>query len=247
MPRKQKNKPKKSWFQRYFWRTLIAFGALCAIGTLTYINSTKQIDITHVKLDTITPNAQSFLDTNNALFTSENGIPAVNNNRTLEHIAPVVISYQWESGPYSPAFTMGLNKKDLNKYVKISPIIRGNFELMGQNTIKFTPDTPWPADTRFTIRMSKNLFDTDVRPDDYSATFTTPKITANIDSFNTYHDKSNPQSMIAVAIISYNYPIDTDHFADKVLLKRDGEKLNFAVKFDRFHRTAFIISPPVIL
>ncbi len=247
MPRKQKNKPKKSWFQRYFWRTLIAFGALCAIGTLTYINSTKQIDITHVKLDTITPNAQSFLDTNNALFTSENGIPAVNNNRTLEHIAPVVISYQWESGPYSPAFTMGLNKKDLNKYVKISPIIRGNFELMGQNTIKFTPDTPWPADTRFTIRMSKNLFDTDVRPDDYSATFTTPKITANIDSFNTYHDKSNPQSMIAVAIVSYNYPIDTDHFADKVLLKRDGEKLDFTVKFDRFHRTAFIISEPVLV
>ena len=245
MSRKQKTKPKKSWFRRHFWRVLIALVCLSGIGAGIYLGNKTSSEITYVQLETTVPGPQTFQDTNNATFTSNSGIPEINNNRRFNSVAPIIISYHWESGPYAPAFAMGINKNDLNKYVKISPFIRGKFELMGPNTLTFTPDAPWPADTRFTARISKKLFGSDVRPNDYSATITTPDITATVDSFNTYHDKLNPQSMVAVAIISYNYPIDTDHFADKVLLKRNGEKLNFSVKFDRFHRTAFVISEPI--
>lgn len=245
MPRKQKRQQKKSWLRRLFWRTFFAIITLCGIGTWLYLSNASKPEITYIKLETTAPTEQTFYDTNNAIFTSDSSIPEINNNRTLNQNSSLIISYRWESGPYAPAFAMGINKNDLNKYIKISPIIRGNFELVGPNSIKFTPDAPWPADTRFTIRMSKKLFDRDVHPNTYSATITTPEITTTIDSFNTYHDKSNPQSMMAVAIVTYNYAIDTDHFADKVSLKRDGEKLNFDVKFDRFHRTAFIISEPI--
>ncbi len=245
MSRKQKNKQTNTWFHRYFWRGLIALGIVIGFGAWIYFANIKNSETTHVKLNTTVPSEQTFQDTNNAIFTSDSGIPEPNNNRTHTKISPLVLSYQWESGPYAPTFAMGINKNDLHKYIKISPLIRGNYELSGPNTIKFTPDAPWPADTRFNVRISKKLFDSDVQPDTYSTAITTPEIVAHIDSFNTYHNKSNPQSMIAVAIVSYNYPINTDHFANKVLLKKDGKKLNFSIKFDRFNRTAFIISEPI--
>ena len=245
MPRKQKNKPKTSWLRRHFWRIFAFFCILGTIGYTIFLHNTNSENITHVNLKTDSPTAQIFQDTNNMLFTSDTDIPDINNNRTLGRVSPISISYEWESGPYAPPFAMGLNKNDLHKYVKISPIIRGNFAINGQNSITFTPDTPWPADTKFTIRMSKKLFAKDVRPDTYSATITTPAITANVNSFSLYHDKKSPQSMVGVAVISFNYPIDTDHFVDKVSLKLDGKKIGFDVKFDRFHRTAFIISNPV--
>ena len=201
MPRKQKRQQKKSWLRRHFWHTFFAIMTLCGIGAWLYISNASNPEITRMKLETTAPTEQTFYDTNNAIFASDSGTPEINNNRTLNQNSSLIISYRWESGPYAPAFTMGINKNDLNKYIKISPFIRGNFELVGSNSIKFTPDAPWPADTRFTIRMSKKLFDTNVRPDDYSATITTPEIAATLDSFNTYHDKSNPQSMIAVAIL----------------------------------------------
>ena len=245
MPRKQKNKPKTSWLRRHFWRVFVAFVAIFGISTWVYLSGKTNTETTYVKLNTTTPIAQSFQNTNNAVFTSDADVPTINNNRTLNPVAPIILSYQWESGPYAPAFAMNINKNDLHKYIKISPHIRGNFEIMGPNALKFTPDAPWPADTRFTIRTSKKLFDADVRANEYTTTITTPKITATVDSFNTYHSRQTPQSMVAVAIISFNYAIDTDHFQDKISLKRDGEKLGFSVKFDRFNRTAFIISDPI--
>lgn len=246
MPRKQKQKSKKSWFHRFFWRIAVLFCALGVVGAFGFFTDTdNKKNITYVKLDVDTPVTQSFQDTNNMLLASDTDIPDVNNNRALNRPRPISISYDRESGPYAPVFAMNLSQNDLHKYIKISPIIRGDFEITNSHTISFTPDVPWPADTQFTIRISKKLFDSDVRPDTYSATITTPEITANIDNFNIYHDKANPQSMVAVAVISFNYPIDTNHFNDKVSLKLDGKKLGFDVKFDRFHRTVFIVSEPV--
>lgn len=245
MPRKQKNKTNKSWFRRHFWHILLLISAIGVVCTPIFWHNKHDENITRVNLDINPPTIQSFEDTNNTVFTSDTDIPDVNNNRTLGAISPITISYNWESGPYAPTFAMNLDKNDLHKYIKISPTIRGKFEIRGTNTIKFTPDAPWPADTKFTIRISKKLFDNDVRPNKYSTTITTPEIAATVDSFNLYHNPQHPQSMIGVAVVSFNYPIDTDHFANKISLKLDGAKLGFDVRFDRFHRTAFIISKPV--
>ncbi len=245
MPRKQKSQPKKSWFRRYFWRIVALFCALGVIGAIGILGGSDKRDITYVKMSVDTPSPQLFQDSNNMVFTSDTDIPDVNNNRKLVGTSPITISYDWESGPYAPAFAMNLDKNNLHKYIKISPLIRGNFEIKNPHTITFTPDASWPADTKFTVRMSKKMFDTNVRPDTYSATIITPEITATLDSFNLYHDKATPQSMVGIAVVSFSYPIDTDHFNDKVSLKLDGKKLEFNVKFDRFNRTAFIISKSI--
>ncbi len=241
--RKSRHAPKKTFIHRYMWWILA--GVAVIFGTVILLIRSNNPNITHVKTVVSTPTTQSFQDTNNAVLLSSNDIPDINNNRTLSDISPITISYDWTDGPYAPAMAMGTTNTDLHKLIKISPIVHGTFDIESPNTITFTPNTSWPANTKFTVRMSKKLFGPDVRPDGYSVSFTTPPITATMDSFNLYHTPQSPKSVVGVAIVSFNYPIETEHFMDKVSMKLDGKKIGFHVKFDRFNRTAFIISDTI--
>lgn len=200
---------------------------------------------TTVTLSADTPAPQAFADTNIANFIASDDAPDVNNNRKISDIQPLIVSYNWTGGEYAPAFRMNATNADVNAAVKITPSIRGTWTMRGPNVLGFIPDADWPADTKFTVKIAKSLTNDDVRPNTYTASFTTPEITASVDSFDIYPDAATPQSVIGVAIISFNYPIDTRNFADKVSVKLDGRNLDFTVKFDRFHRTAFITSAPV--
>ncbi|HBS76625.1 MAG TPA: hypothetical protein DEA31_02070, partial [Alphaproteobacteria bacterium] len=192
-----------------------------------------------------TPTAATFTDTNNVMFTSDN-IPDVNNARTLSHIQPLVISYNWTSGPYNQAVRPDATSNDITAGIKISPFVRGTWARQGGgDELSFTPDTDWPADTRFTVRVADNLINSDVAIDDKTISFTTPRVTATVDSFNLYPAPNAKKSVIGVAVISFNYPIITSEFNDKLTVKLDGTKLDFTVKFDKFRRTAVITTAPV--
>ena len=245
MAKQTRRTKKTSLLRRYIRTSGIILGlifALTAIG-LFFFPTKSDKTILYMTVDTPTP--QTFTDTNNVTFMASNTIPDINNNRQLTQISPITINYHWIDGPYAPAFAMGMDNNEINKYVKISPLVHGKFSLVDPNTIKFTPDAPWPADTKFTVRMSKKLFANNVLPDTRTAPITTPDITATLDSFNVYPSPDTPQSMVAVAVVSFTYPINTDHFSDKITIRANGKKLNFSVKFDKFHRTAFIISDTV--
>ncbi len=246
MRQKSKKTQKKSIFRRHIWSFISILSFVCIVfAILFFILSIDKQEKTNLRLHITPPTTQNFTDENNLTFISSDGIPDVNNNRNLNSTASIDIAYNWLSGPYNPAFDMNINDNNISKYISISPLIHGKFTIKNPYTITFTPETPWPAGMKFTVRMSKRLFANDVNPDHYSATFTTKAINATIDSFNVYPAPSDPNNMIGVAIISFNYPIDTDHFSDKVSMRLDDKKINFSVKFDKFHRTAFIISEPI--
>lgn len=246
MTRTKKTAHKKSVFRRYLWPCLaIIFVIGIVAGALFLSLGLNQSEKTELRLHISQPSPITFTDNNNQVFISSASIPDINNNRTLTNAQHIEISYNWLSGPYNPAFNINLDDSDLAKYVKISPLVHGKFSIKNPYTITFTPDAPWPADTKYTVRISKRLFSKDVHPDRYSATFSTKKIAATLDSFNTYPSPDNPKKLIGVAILSFNYPINTEHFADKVSMRLDGKKIKFDIKFDRFHRTAFVISEPI--
>lgn len=190
---------------------------------------------------------QKFTDTNVANFISSESVPDINNNRELSAVPALYVNYEWQSGSYSPALKMNLTAQELAENIKITPNIKGKWRQAGTNTLMFTPDVPWPADTKYTVKIAKKLVNTDVHPDSYSISFKTPEIVATVDSFNIYPDAATPKDMIGVAIISFNYPIDTTDFANKISLRLDGDNLKFYTKFDKFRRTAFIFSEPVSL
>ena len=220
--------------------TIVVIGAVLllfgkpGVKTRTTLNATS-----------VAPTA--FLDSNSTNFITASNIPDVNNNRSLTDIQPVIVSYSWTSGPYAPTFKMNLTPPDIASNIKITPYIRGTWTMHGQNTIGFTPESDWLPNTKYTIKIGKKLFNSDVRPDTRTASFTTPKITTTIDSFNIYPDESHSRTVVGVAVVSFNYPIDTTNFSDRVSVKLGMHRIKYDVRFDRFNRTAIITTEPIIV
>ncbi len=238
-------KGKKKANFRHKWRVVFGIICACIVCTALFTVFHRTQPDTVVTLNVLPPQPTTFTDDNMVNWTVNSATPDVNNNRTLNDINPLFISYSWESGPYAPAFRPDLTSGDISKNVQITPYIRGKWSAYGANSIQFMPESDWPADTHFSVRISKKILNSDIRPDSRSASFTTKKISTTIDSFNVYPDVSRPKNVIGVAIVSFNYPIDTNGFDDRVTVKRGMHRIPFTVRFDRFNRTAIITTDPI--
>ncbi|MDE6571144.1 MAG: hypothetical protein K2L95_02925 [Alphaproteobacteria bacterium] len=196
------------------------------------------------------PDAQQFRDDNFVTMLNDDaantpGLPDVNNDREISAPAALRIGYDQTRGEYTPALRMDINDADLADAIKITPFIKGTWHRAGTARLFFTPDTAWPADQQFTVTLSRKLFNDDVRVNKLRATFRTPKLVGTVNSFDVYPDMNRRQSMIAVGIVSFNYPVNTTEFESHTTVKLNGKKLDFSVKFDNFHRTAFITTEPI--
>ena len=187
----------------------------------------------------------AFLDSNSANFMMSSGMPEVNNNRTLSPINPLVVSYNWVSGEYTPAFRADLTPKDIAMDVKLTPSVRGTWKLFSPNMLAFAPESDWLPDTKYTVKIGKKLLSPDVRPDKRTMSFVTPRLVATIDSFNIYPTTNHERTVVGVAVVSFNYPISTENFADRVSVKLGMHRVKFDVHFDRFNRTAIITTDPI--
>lgn len=232
------------------WHRIVIAAMVAIVATIGGImfwrviaHGSENITVMRVSVSDVT--AATFTDDNTVLF-GANNVPTVNNNRAVSSIVPLIISYNWYSGPYQQVLKPTLTQSDITNGIKITPTVRGAFRTQGGgDEIVFTPAIDWPADTDFTFRIDKRLFNDDVSVDKNTISFTTPKITATVSSFNLYPAPNADKSVIGVAVVSFNYPIDTKNFADKVLVKLDDKKLDFDIKLDKFHRTAVITTAPV--
>ena len=214
---------------------------ICACLAL-FIGAPKK---TRVSLAAPTPTPTAFLDSNNVNFVTTSGLPDANNNRTLSAIQPMVISYNWIAGEYAPTFKQDLTSADIARDIKITPYTRGTWTMRGPNILVFSPETDWLPNMKYSAKIGKSLFNTDVRPDTRTATFITPKIATTVDSFNIYPDPSRNRSVVGVAVVSFNYPIETATFSDRVSVKLGMHRVKFDVRFDRFNRTAIITTDPI--
>ncbi len=238
-PAKKHNSRKKLlfWLSTLF---IIIVGAIIVWRTFTYNEN-----ITQITTNITIPSPSNFTDNNNMVFSEQSDIPDVNNNREITMPANITISFGIDAGSYAPALKPNLTAEDLSNEIKITPFVKGKWQSPNNDVLIFTPAQQWPANTKFTVKMDSNLFNEDVKIDNNRLSFTTPPITATVDNFNLYPAPAAPQSVIGVAVISFDYEIDTTDFNKKLSLKLDDRKLNFSVKFDRYHRTAFIISDPI--
>ncbi len=224
----------------------VIFGALAvALSFFTYfaIRNSNSGNTARLSLTNNTPTPVEFADTNTTIPVAGTNIPDINNTRTSSPILPLRISFDWTGGEYADAFKMNLTAKDLAENIKITPYMRGTWRLYGNSTATFTPDADWPADTKFTVRINSAILNSDAEFDRRRFSFTTAAPTATVDSFNIY-PTANKQ-VVGAAVISFNYPVNTTDFANRVSLKLDNQKIDFTVRFDRFHRTAIISSAPV--
>lgn len=168
-----------------FWISSVAI-VLIAAAVLLWNLFSSNPDISKFKVSVSSPSVSTFTDENNMFFASQHSLPDVNNDRTITNPSNLVISYSLESGNYAPVFKMNLIGTDLTNKIKISPFIKGTWRLLGDNALMLVPEEQWPADTKFTVKISDELFNEDASVDEKRITFTTPEITATVDNFNVY-------------------------------------------------------------
>ena len=217
---------------------ITVFIGMCAFHFLSAKNHITKLDVS-----VETPVAAHFADDKSAILM--NDAPDANNNRDIIPATPLRISYDYASGPGAPAFNTNISRTELAQNIKISPAIRGTWIVSNPYTLQFTPDGDWPAATKFNVKIGKKIFSRDVQPNRRHITFKTEPIHATVDLFNIYPAPDGERAVVGVAVISFNYPIQTRDFTDKVSMSLGGEKLDFEVKIDRYMRTAIIRTAPI--
>ena len=234
----------KSKFIVQLVRTIGIFVALVVIGGISYYAiSTRNKNITRFSMDVTQPVA-AHLDNENIVILSDD-IPTVNNNRNIVPATPLRVSYDVLSGPANTPFRVDLTANDLARDIKMVPAIRGKWTISNPYEIEFRPEQDWPSATRFNVKIGEKIFATDAKPTSTRFSFKTAPVTAKTELFNIYPLPGGDRYVVGVAVISFDYPIQTRDFADKVIMRLDGRRIKFDVKFDRYMRTAVIRTAPI--
>ncbi len=233
--------------RRHWARALTLAGVVLVLALIGLWAWRSNRNHTSANLSVDAPAVTSFYD-DNAVTLGNNGdvndgLPVVNNDRTLGMPGQLRIRYDISRGDYVPALRMDATDAELNAGIKIRPFVKGKWRAHGANTLVFVPAESWPANQKFTVNISKNLINSDLRAP-RRAVFSTPKLTATINSFAVYANPVRNQSMIGVGVVSFNYAVNRN-IDDKITVKLDGTPIDFSVQFDSFARTAIITTGPI--
>ncbi|MDL2295230.1 DUF11 domain-containing protein [Lachnospiraceae bacterium OttesenSCG-928-E19] len=231
-------------------------GILLIVGIAWWIFGALRTEVVTYEIKTDKPSAVQFTDDKAMNFMVNDtfeysdapapvSLPEPNNERELTSVRPLRIYYTTQYGTDTPVFKSNLTDVDFNKRIKITPFIRGKWTRNSSYGVTFVPEQDWPADQKFNVTIDKKLFNNDVKITDRKTSFTTSKVVGKIESFNAYPDMTKNKSMNAIAVVSFNYAIDTKTFDKKVSVKLDGKNIDYTVKFDTFYRTAFITTDAI--
>ncbi|MBR1380722.1 MAG: alpha-2-macroglobulin family protein [Alphaproteobacteria bacterium] len=227
-----------------FWKFIVIGICIIVTACVFMLRNNHNADISVFDLDVGTPNIERFDDDASA-FIGNDGLPDINNNRKILGNGELVINYQWVAGPYAGALRDNLSDSDIANGVKISPFIPGKWNRVGPNTLIFSPTTPWPANQKFRVSVSPRMTNRDMRIKSHHKSFTTEQIIAKIDGFNIYPAPNTPGHVVAVGIISTNWPIANTPIDDRITIRHNGKSIDFTTKMDRFRKTIIITSSPI--
>ncbi len=137
----------------------------------------------------------------------------------------------------------------LEKGIQISPPIPGTWKWESSRKLIFRPNIDWKISTKYTVTLSKDLFENHVLLNRYQDKFSTQAFTANITKSFLYEDPLDPKKKTIEATVRFNYPVDTDDFKKRVRLTfgESRKDYGFAVTFNGFKGEAYIHSDPIAL
>ncbi len=196
------------------------------------------------KLTLDTPTPARYMDTNPIIMTvgpNRVAMPEINPDRDMAAPTPLRIYYSFESGNYAPAMRMDLDAANLANAIKMTPAIRGKWTMPNPNMLMFTPDGNWPADTKFRIKISPRLINSDVHVNSRKVTFVTPRVAGTVDSFDVY--PTGRGTVTGVGVVSFNYPVSG--ISNATTVKLNGNRIHSDVRMDTNNRTAIITTQPI--
>lgn len=147
----------------------------------------------------------------------------------------------------NPVARVNLANEEITSGVSIYPDTRGRWYFSGDRNIHFTPEKDWIPNTKYTIKLAKEIFSPEIVIKDAEFTFTSPEFRGSVDSSNFYEDPTDTKKKHVVATFSFNYPIDSVDLKKYVQVKTmGGDKYDFDVNMDKDYINKFhVISSPV--
>lgn len=139
--------------------------------------------------------------------------------------------------------------KNLERGVKISPQMPGNWRWATDTHLEFYPAQHWPAGTEFTVSLDESLFEPGIVVDDYDIEFTTPSFRGQLDSIRFYQHPEDSSVRKVVSTLQFNYPVDPQSLKNAIefSMRPDGadvddkaQKFDFTVEYGNDNQTAWL-------
>ena len=143
-------------------------------------------------------------------------------------------------------------QKVVTKGVEIDPEIAGEWKWEKDTKLTFQPTFDWLPDTRYSIKLGKELFPPHVLLNLYKPSFTTVPFTFRVTSSKFHIDPVNEDLKQVAATVSFSHPVDPKSFEKMVTLipqKLDRSIQSFSnrnydlnISYDESFGTAYILS-----
>ena len=150
------------------------------------------------------------------------------------------------------AATLERVEKEVPAGLEVSPAIPGKWFWTTDQELRFTPDSDWPVDEEFSVRMDRRgLLAGHIQLDDYRFTFKTAPFSARFTDRQFYQDPVNPALKKLVATVAFSHSVDASQFESLISLTtaKDAAYLgltvdsrHFTVSYDKLKLSAFIHS-----
>lgn len=150
---------------------------------------------------------------------------------------------------------VGKLQKTLQEGVGLSPQLAGDWLWEDDKTLVFHPNADWSIDADYKVTLSENkLLAKTIELDEYAFHFRSPPFTAVIKESRFYQDPTLPTQKMLVATVHFSHPVDSENFADQVLLSF-GDGLGFlnaneppvTISYDKSKLNAYLHSAPLTI
>ncbi|MDR3049513.1 MAG: alpha-2-macroglobulin family protein [Elusimicrobiota bacterium] len=131
------------------------------------------------------------------------------------------------------------------KGAKLSPKCEGVWKWDNEYRLSFTPKNEWAAGQKYTIKLPKKIFNSQIKLSKYSYKIQLSPFRAKLLSFQLFENPQNPQEHNLQAEFSFSHSVDIKSLQKNISLTLDGQPLKFAVSFNKAAVKAYIVSDSV--
>ncbi|MFO7592528.1 MAG: alpha-2-macroglobulin [Pseudomonadota bacterium] len=146
--------------------------------------------------------------------------------------------------------------KPLGEGIEMEPSLEGEWRWQDDRTLVFTPGVDWPADQKYTVRLSPELFKENVPLASNKIHFFTPPFRAGLESIEFYQDPKDRKTRRVVATLDFSHEVDPESLKEKLSLGMrpsgsgiDVERVpyDYTIQYDEHGRKAYIHSESISL
>ncbi|KEY59377.1 alpha-2-macroglobulin [Serratia sp. DD3] len=170
-------------------------------------------------------------------------------NFTVQKAAPqqVTLTFKNSAAPLTDA------GKVIDKGVKITPAIEGQWKWDNAWTLVFTSQKPLPMGGSYEIKLDPSvLLAPQIKLANTRYTFNVPAFDYQLGQAEYYQDPQDPQKRSAIFNVKFNAPVDVASFEKQIAMglveanTKSEKPLNFSVIYDEKKLNAWIHSQPLM-